>query len=376
MDSFKVLIAPDKFKGTLTALQAAEAIKKGWIGSRPADKFLILPVSDGGDGFGEVMSRLLNCRAVRVKSVNAAHEPCITKYWFNQEKSVAIAESARVIGLAMLPAGKYHPFELDTYGLGIVLKKIAEKRPSSVIIGLGGSATNDGGFGMALALGYKFVSRNGKEIQKWTELVNLKTILPPEKPLLFNEVIAAVDVKNYLLGAKGASRIYGPQKGLKPDEIPFAERNLKQLVAVFRRTFGRDPSKTPGSGAAGGLGYALMAFLNAKVESGFEIFSRFSNLEEKIRDADIVITGEGSFDRSSLMGKGVGEIAKLCAKYKKPCIVLAGKTAITPEIKKYFSAISGMAEACGEKMALEKPVESLEKIAAVVAKSFATSNRL
>lgn len=376
MDSLKVLIAPDKFKGTLTALQAALAIKRGWKRMHPRDEVAVLPVSDGGDGFGEVMSCLLNCRSLRIKALNAAHEPCLTKYWYNKGNSIAIVESARVIGLAMLPPGKYHPFELDTHGLGVILKKIAEKKPQRLIIGLGGSATNDGGFGMVRALGFKFLNRNGDEIQKWTELVNLKTIILPKHPINFKEVIAAVDVKNYLLGAKGASRIYGPQKGLKPEDIPFAEKNLKQLTRVFRQTFNHDPSKVPGAGAAGGLGYALMAFLNAKVESGFEIFSRFSDLEEKIKRADVVITGEGSFDRSSLMGKGVGEIAKLCRKYKKPCIMLAGKSAVTTEIKKYFAIISSMVEVCGEKMAMERPTESLEKISESAAELFTKRNCL
>ncbi|MCX7872635.1 MAG: glycerate kinase [Verrucomicrobiae bacterium] len=368
MDSLKVLIAPDKFKGTLTATEAAMAIKKGWKRARPHDDVAILPASDGGDGFGEVMSRLLNCKGLIVKSVNAAHEECLARCWINKTKSIAIVESARVIGLAMLPTGKYHPFQLDTFGLGIVLKKLANKKPENIFIGLGGSATNDGGFGMARALGYKFISRRGIEISKWTELADLKTITPPSEQLCFNKVVAAVDVKNLLLGKKGASRIYGPQKGLKPDEIPFAEKNLRRLVAVVRDTSGADFSKIHGSGAAGGLGFGLMAFLNARVESGFEIFSHLSKLEVKIKNADIVITGEGSCDRSSLMGKGAGEIARLCQKHKKPCIMLAGRADVTPDIKKYFSKVLNMMDICGEFAAVKNPSNSLEKIAETAAK--------
>lgn len=373
MDSLKVLIVPDKFKGTLTAVEAAQAIQRGWKKKRPKDHVEVLPMSDGGDGFGEAVSRLLRCKPFKIKSVDAAHNECRTIFWFNEEESIAIVESAKVIGLAMLPEGQYHPFELDTFGLGHVLKKIAKKKPETLYIGLGGSATNDGGFGMASALGYSFMDEDGLFIKKWTELHKLERIIPPEDPLPFGEVIAAVDVKNPLLGKKGASRIYGPQKGLAPGDIPVAEKNLKRLAQVFKETFGKDLSKYPGAGAAGGLGFGLMAFLNARVESGFEIFSRLANIEEKIKASDIVITGEGSCDRSSLMGKGTGEIAALCRKYEKPCIMIAGRVTVSPALKRNFLLILSMVDICGGKDSMEIPSQSLEKVAEIAAKNMALS---
>src|SRR6266850_644353 len=158
--AMKVLIIPDKFKGTLTAAQAASAIAAGWRRSRPDDKLDLLPMSDGGDGFGEVMSQLIGAGSQTTRTVDAAHKQCGAVWWWRAKTRSAIIESARVIGLAQLPAGKYHPFELDTQGLGNLLKAVAKKGARSCLVGVGGSATNDGGFGMARALGWQFFNKH------------------------------------------------------------------------------------------------------------------------------------------------------------------------------------------------------------------------
>lgn len=328
----KVLIVPDKFKGTLTAHAAADLIATGWRAARQNDQLELLPMSDGGDGFGEVLAGLLKVKVQTVATIDAAHRPHDSQWWWQPAKGVAIVESAQVIGLALLPPKKFHPFELDTFGLGGVVQAAQFRDVKQILIGIGGSATNDGGFGVARALGWKFRDGTGREIERWTELESLKTVVEPRQQSKRCEVIVAVDVQNPLLGSAGASRIYGPQKGLQAEDIALAEACLTQLARVTERDL-RLPhaASEPGTGAAGGLGFGLRCFLGAKLQSGFELFARTSRLEDRIRASDLVITGEGTIDASTLMGKGVGEVASLCHKNGVPCIGLAGTLALPVE---------------------------------------------
>jgi glycerate kinase len=321
----RVLIVPDKFKGTLTAEAAAEAIAQGWRQARPDDALALLPMSDGGDGFGAVMSRLLAAEARLADTVNAAHEPRQAPWWWTPQRRTAILESAQVIGLALLPPGKFHPFELDTFGLGGVVKAAVALGAERVLLGIGGSATNDGGFGLARALGWEFRDTSDRAIERWTELASLAQLVAPAPLVSRPSFVVAVDVQNPLLGPTGASRIYGPQKGIREADFALAEACLGRLADVVRRDLNLDVASEPGAGAAGGLGFGLRAFCGARLESGFALFARHARLEERIRAADLVITGEGAIDASTLMGKGVGEVARLCGKQAVPCLGLAGR---------------------------------------------------
>ena len=344
-----VLIIPDKFKGTLAAGAAAEAIARGWRKRRPKDSLTLLPMSDGGDGFGEVMGSLLHAKIQRIKTVDAAHRPCEANWWWEPKTKMAVIESANVIGLAHLPPGKFHPFELDTFGLGAVIRAAAARGARRCILGIGGSATNDGGFGLARALGWEFRDREEEPIERWTDLHRLARISPFSATRFFDELIVAVDVQNPLLGARGATRVYGPQKGLRGEDFAKAEKCLRRLAVVCGGGL-RAPSAgsrrppgaatKPGAGAAGGLGFGLMAFLGAKAESGFELFARFANLEKRLRTADLVITGEGCIDESTFMGKGVGKIAWHCLEKNIPCIAFAGDIRAREKVTKLFSARS------------------------------------
>jgi len=345
----RVLIVPDKFKGTLTALQAAEAMALGWRRVRPRDHLEQLPMSDGGDGFGEILSGLVGARAQPLTSVNAAHRPCRVRWWWEARRRTAIVESAEVIGLAMLPPGRYHPFELDTFGLGKVLLAAAKRGCRRLIVGIGGSATNDGGFGLARALGWRFLDKQGHEIERWTDLRRLHSAQPPQvrrtargSPCRPAHVTVAVDVLNRLLGAQGCARVYGPQKGLRREDWPLAEACLRRLALVVKRQGGTDFAAIPGAGAAGGLGFGLMAFAGAKVESGTELFARHAGLSERLRHTNLVITGEGALDRSTLMGKGVGEVARLCRTLGVPCIGLAGVIHDAPLLRKRFAQVHSL----------------------------------
>jgi glycerate kinase len=361
----RVLIVPDKFKGTLTAAAAAQAIGRGWKSVRPDDEVTLLPMSDGGDGFGSVLSRLLNARERWLKTFDAARRPCEAMWWYDPETKTAIIESAKVIGLAMLPPGKHHPFDLDTHGLGAVLRAAQKSGATRCIVGVGGSATNDGGFGLARALGWRFLNKAGEEMGAWTNLPKSVRVEAPPLRKLFPKLTVATDVTNPLLGAQGCSRIYGPQKGLRAEDMPAAEAALKSLAKVMKQV-GPDLSKEPGAGAAGGLGYALMAFCGAQRESGFDIFAKLAKLPALIRDSDLVLTGEGAIDEQTAMGKGTGQIAALCVKLKRPCVGLAGVVKIPEAARKngLFTATDALVRVVPPEEAMARPAMHLAALAA------------
>jgi glycerate kinase len=363
----RVLIIPDKFKGTLTAAAAAEAIARGWRKARAGDSLSLLPMSDGGDGFGEVTSALLKARIQHVKTVDAAHRPCAARWWWEPRTRTAIVESAAVIGLAMLPPNRFHPFQLDTLGLGAVVRAAAKRGARRCLMGIGGSATNDGGFGLARALGWEFLNHEGGVIECWTGLDKLERICIPQRRRWFGELVVATDVQNRLLGRRGASQVYGPQKGLRPQDFTQAERCLGRLARVVRKQFGRDFAREPGAGAAGGLGFGLLTFLGAELQPGFELFARQAALERRFRTADLVVTGEGAIDRSTLMGKGVGQIARRCRKLKIPCIGLAGMVSASPGTGALFTQAHALTELTSIAQAHAKPAYWLEGLARQVA---------
>jgi glycerate kinase len=331
--SRRVLIVPDKFKGTLTARAAAEAMAWGWASVHPADALDLLPMTDGGDGFGLLLSELLGAVTRSVATVDAAHRPRSAEWGWSASTQTAIIESTQSIGLALLPSGQFHPRQLDTRGLGETIASALDQGARKLIIGLGGSATNDGGFGMARALGGRFFDAAGGEIEIWPDLTRLARWTMPTSRFEAVEIVAGCDVENPLLGPQGCSAVYGPQKGLKPADFPAAEAALARLAEVTRQQLGRDVALEPGSGAAGGLGFALRAFLGGRLESGFGIFAALAGLPARIAAADLVLTGEGGLDRQTLMGKGTGRVAVLAKAAGKPCVGLAGMVEAVPELE-------------------------------------------
>jgi glycerate kinase len=371
----RVLIAPDKFKGTLTAWDAALSMARGWRRTRPDDQLTLLPISDGGDGFGSVLARHAGAKRVRNVIVDASGRRAVAAWWWNTHQQTAILESARVIGLAMLPPRQFHPFQLDTRGLGMLLRAVARRGVQRCIVGIGGSATNDGGFGLARELGWRFVDQAGKEIRAWTDLSALARVEVPRRRTWPKQVIVAVDVRNRLLGAQGCTRMYGPQKGLRREDFETAEAALRRLAVVLRRTIGRDHSRAGGAGAAGGLGFGLGAFLGAKLVPGFDLVAHEIKLAPALRRADLVVTGEGRLDASTLMGKGTGELAKLCAARKVPCIGLAGEITDRRKLQKLFTQISAMTDYTSTERACADSKQWLEITAAAAAKQTLTRLR-
>jgi len=369
-----VVIAPDKFKGTLTATEAAAAIAEGWHTERPQDELRQFPISDGGDGFGELLARHLGAEEQTIQTVNAAHEPIDAPWWWEPRSRLAIIESARVVGLAMLPRERFHPFELDTFGLGAVLRAAAAARPRRCLLGIGGSATNDAGFGVARALGWRFLDRRGQSIETWTRLADLGRIeRPPRRPRL-NTLLVAVDVENRLLGVRGATRVYGPQKGIRLEDIQPAERCFRRLARIVTQQFhfGTRPEHERGAGAAGGLGFGLFCFAQARLEPGFRLFTRLSGLTDHVRKADLVITGEGAIDLTTVaMGKGVGQLMRVCGRLRRPYIALAGRVDVAHTRRPGLVAIYAMAPALTTvEEAMARPAHWLRELARRAARAW------
>ena len=354
---------PDKFKGTLTAQQAAEAIARGWQSERKDDSVELLPMSDGGDGFGVVVGHLLQAETRTTKTTDAAHRPLMAEWFWEPKSATAIIEAARVNGLAQLPAGKFHPFELDTFGLGEVLKDAIGAGARRCAMGIGGSATNDGGFGVARAMGWEFFNAKSAALDRWTDLHSLSQIKIPQRDRWFEEFSVAVDVNNPLLGTAGCTRVYGPQKGLKETDFEFAERCLGSLASIAHQELHVATAEEAGAGAAGGLGFGLRTFLGAKLVPGFELFARLADLTSRIQNADLVITGEGAIDEQTLMGKGVGELAALCRKLNKRCFAMAGVVTDPERARQLFTNVQSMTEATSAAEAKADAPRWLQEIA-------------
>lgn len=357
-----VLIAPDKFKGTLSARSAAAAIARGWSETRPQDRLKQLPITDGGEGFGGVLGRLIHAVPRRVLTVDAAHRPRRATWWWEPRSRTAVIESAAAIGLALLPPGKFHPFDLDTEGVAPLIRAAYRAGARTCIIGLGGSATNEGGFGMLRGLGWQFLGPSDREIRSWMDLTECEHIVHPIKPFKFARCLVAVDVENPLLGKRGATRTYGPQKGLIDGDFECAENNLK-VLARMRPT----AAAMKGAGAAGGLAFGLAVGLNASLVSGFQLFAEHAKLAQLLARTDLVISGEGRLDLTSSMGKGVGELAKRCQDFRVPVVALAGEITNAPKVTRLFAAAHALTELTGAADAQTNPGRWLAKLASLVA---------
>ena len=356
-----VLIAPDKFKGTLTAEQAAKAIARGWKTARPKDHLTELPISDGGDGFGPLLAHSFGANSQSAPTRNAAGQPIKGLYWVTSNET-ALVESANIIGLAMLPESHHRPLQNDSAGLGIILRHVEAQSTNQCIIGIGGSATNDGGFGVARELGWLFLDRHSQEILQWPNLVELTKIVPPQRTLSM-AVTVAVDVLNPLLGPNGCTRVYAPQKGLKNEEIEGAEAALARLAEVWEIQMNKDAASLAGAGAAGGLGFGLHCFARAEIRSGFEIFAEAAQLDTLLCETDLVVTGEGAMDRQTVMGKGVGQLAQRAGAHDCQCIGLAGMVEDRPALSDRFAACYALNEIAGKDEAHNNAAHWLEKIA-------------
>ena len=327
----RILIAPGPFKGSLSAPQAAEAIARGLRAALPEAELELLPVADGGAGTVAALvaatgGRLFSAR-VRGPLGAPLGEKVEASYGLLGDGETVVIEMAAAAGLGLIPPEQRAPLKATTYGVGELIRAALDHSPKRIIIGLGDSATVDGGAGLAQALGIKLLDAQGREVPPGNEgLARLHRIdlSGRDSRLAAVEVRAACDVENPLLGPEGAARAYGPQKGATPEMVPILEKNLARLAEAIARDLGKEVAKLPGAGAAGGLGAGLVAFLGAELRSGIELVKEVLGFEAKLAAADLVLTGEGRVDQQTSFGKAPVGVAASAKRLKKPVICFAG----------------------------------------------------
>ncbi len=362
----RVLIAPDKFKGSLTAAEAAQAMEDGLRAGWPQGATLAverLPIADGGEGTTESIHDALKGRWVTCRAQDPMGRRIEARYTLvpsgpddgtpvhQRQAPVAVMEMSTASGLALVPPEKRNLTRASTSGTGDMLRHaLKTSKASRIIIGIGGSATNDGGIGMAAALGFKFFDAADRELEpRPYNLLSLHHITPPKKALPAVPITVACDVRNPLLGERGATRIYGPQKGLRgDDESALLEHGLLRLAEVVTQTFGVDHRETPGAGAAGGLGFGLLTFCGATLRPGFELIAELLHLDAAVQRADFVLTGEGSLDGQTLEGKAPAGVAALARKHGKPVAAFAGRIGVNGaeeqrRMQETFDAVAALA---------------------------------
>jgi glycerate 2-kinase len=365
----KILIAPDKFKGALNAREVAENIAKGLFDVLPDAQVEIVPMADGGEGTAEAICDARNCSWLECKAHDPLGREIDARYgWIDQEK-LAVIEMSEAAGMRRLTESERDPIRATTFGVGEMILGAIKRGANEIIIGLGGSATNDGGLGMARALGFRFEFEHeqGRARVRVTDLVELKGIRRPPD-LVLPTIVAAVDVKNPLLGENGATRVFGPQKGASKSDLDNLERALTRLADVVATEFGVDYRDELGAGAAGGLGFGLLSFCGATIRPGFEVVAKAVGLELKMKDADLVITGEGSLDRQTLEGKTPAGVARLARKLHKPVFAIVGRASEDQELREIFEGIyqnarPGMSQQENMKRAAELLRENARELA-------------
>lgn len=334
----KILVANDSFKGTLTSNEACQAVKRGLLSVNSDLDVSVCPVADGGEGTVNAMASTLGGEIITVNVTGPFGKAVEAHYCLAGD--TAVIEMAEASGITLQPTSELNPLVATTYGTGELLKHAIASGAKRIIIGIGGSATNDGGVGCIRALGGSFTDKDGNELREGgaalSELANFDF---SEAARLFEnvELLVACDVVSPLCNENGASRVFARQKGASDEDIETLESALKHYGELVCEKLGKDYMNMAGAGAAGGLGFALVAFLGGKLRSGFDIIVQTVELEKKISECDILITGEGKTDSSSLLGKLPVKMSTLAKKYGKRCFLMSGDiTCTADELNKHF----------------------------------------
>ena len=326
----RVVVAPDSFKGSASSPQVARAITRGMASVLPWAHFEQVPMADGGEGTAEAVVEAAAGRWVEAVVTGPLGEPVKARLGLVDGGQTAVVEMAQASGLTLVPPHRRDPRVTTTYGTGQLIRVALDRGVRRIVVALGGSATVDGGAGMARALGARFLDEHGHELGPGGgDLVRLARVdvsgLDPR--LARCEVLAACDVFNPLTGPEGAASVYGPQKGASPEAVQLLEQGLKRLAAVLKRDLGVSVEHLPGAGAAGGLGAGLVAFCGARLESGVELVMRAVRLRERLAGAHLVVTGEGQLDRQTPYGKTVAGVGRLARELNIPAVALCGSLA-------------------------------------------------
>ena len=357
----KIVIASDKYKGSLSALEVCRTIANTIKKISPAVQVVASPMADGGEGTVETLVESLGGRMVEMEVTGPLGEKVRAGFGMLDD-GTAVIEMASASGYILVPADRRDPMVTTTYGTGELIKKALQLGSRKIIVGIGGSATNDGGMGMAQALGYEFLDKEGstlglggRQLGKLSRIKDGGVI-----PLLGEAAIeVASDVDNPLYGKRGAAHVYGPQKGAGPEMVEELDRGLKNFAGIVSRDLGRDVADIPGAGAAGGLGAGLVAFTGAVLRPGTDIVIEVTGLREKMKGADLVITGEGALDEQTYYGKSAYGVARLAGSYGIPVVtingsVLAGRDKID---KKNSSLFSGNFSIINRPMTLDEAIK-------------------
>jgi glycerate 2-kinase len=343
----KFVLAPDSFKESMSAKKAALAMEKGIRRVFPDAICEIVPMADGGEGTVESLVDATDGRIIKKEVTGPLGKKVAAEYGLLGDGQIAVIEMASASGLQLVSPGERNPMTATTYGTGELIRDALDRGVNRILMGIGGSATNDGGAGMLQALGVSFKDKNGKELA-WGggALGGLASIDMSGLDARLKEVQidVACDVTNSLTGPSGASYIYGPQKGANPETVAVLDQHLAHYAAVVKEVLGMDIVEVPGSGAAGGLGAGLLAFLNARLKKGVELVIEYTGLDDKISGADYVFTGEGSIDSQTLFGKTLFGVAKAARSHSVPVIAFAGRVGkdIEPLYEHGFSSIVGI----------------------------------
>lgn len=323
----KVVVAIDSLKGSLTSLEAGNAIREGILGVMPDADVLVRPLADGGEGTVEALTLGMNGKLEQVTVTGPLGTPIACTYGILEATGTAIIEMSGAAGITLVPEQDRNPLNTTTYGVGEVIKNAIAKGCRHFIVGIGGSSTNDGGIGMLQALGYGMLDKDGKQVPFGAKgLEKLATItdehvIPELKECTFR---VACDVTNPLCGEKGCSAIFGPQKGATSSMILQMDQWLDAYAALTAKKYEKADAKYPGTGAAGGMGFAFLSYTNAVLESGIKIVLEETKLEEYVKDADIIVTGEGRLDGQTIFGKAPIGVADIAKKYDKVVLAFSG----------------------------------------------------
>ncbi len=322
-----IVIAPDSFKESLSAVKVAEAISDGIKRIVPEAQIICIPMADGGEGTVEALISATGGKLISTPSLDPLNRPIQSFYGVLGDGKTAVIEMAATSGIELISPEERNPLIASTFGTGILLKAAMDAGYSDIIIGIGGSATNDGGAGMAQALGFGLLDKNGNQIGPGGAALDKVHFIESSNvhPQLKNvKITIGCDVSNPLLGPSGATLVYGPQKGVTPEMLKILEDNLTHFANVLGHQFGKDFADVQGAGAAGGLGAGLMAFCDAEMVSGFELINKLTHLENYIRKATLVFTAEGKIDSQTAFGKTISGVAQLGKKYEVPVVALGG----------------------------------------------------
>ncbi|HEY3210136.1 MAG TPA: glycerate kinase [Actinomycetota bacterium] len=364
----RVLVAPDKFKGTLTAAEAAEAIARGWERGDPAAEVDAVPMADGGEGTLDALVAALGGERFTQAVSGPLDDPVRAEFAVvpTEAGDLGVVEMARASGLALISEARRDPKRTTTRGTGELILAACRKGVERVLVCIGGSATNDGGAGMAQAVGVRLLDGRGLDLGSGgaalldLATIDMRTLDPSVGAAGF---VVATDVDNPLVGPHGASSVYGPQKGATPEDVALLDRALGHLAAVIHRDLGLDIRNVPGAGAAGGLGGGLMAFLGGRLRPGVDVVIEAVRLRDRMEKADLVVTGEGMFDEQSLHGKAPAGVLRVAEEFRLRAVVLCGQKRADLPGTRVFS----LADRFGLEPAMERTRMVLEDLAAEVA---------